>query len=110
MRKDNSIDVHIEKWETLVGLAKEAAKQPTPVAQRDAHFYLQQAEQSRGKKLDPDVVRDVDAAFFKSMPERIARIEAVVKRYGKEESKGAKGQLEWYTGELARLKELQKKP
>ena len=108
-KRERSIDAEIENWETFIGLAKEAASQPTPVAQRDAHFYLDRAQQTRGKAIDPDIVREIDDAFHKSMPKRIAHVEAVIKKYSKDSSEQARSQIEWYASELARLKAMQRK-
>ncbi len=88
----------------FVGLAKEAATKLLPRAETDVEYYLTLAARE-GKPLDAKAKREVWALFEKAHPDRVKTVEAAVKRYSKNDSDEARAQLQWYTQELARLKE-----
>ncbi len=101
--KRTGIDETLDE-DKFVGLAKEAASKPLPRAEVDVQYYFALAEKE-GKPLTPKAKEGVWALFEKTHGERIKNVEAAVKRYAKTDTDEAKAQLEWYTHELARLKE-----
>jgi hypothetical protein len=70
---------------------------------------LDQALEKLSKPQADKLRHEMEDLFTKSMPARIARVQEVIKKYQQHDSAQARDQLTWYTQELARLKEWQRK-
>lgn len=107
IRQNSGIEDHVEKLEKYLGLARAAAVKPSPRADVDIEFYLQLAQKSHGKPVSAKTRQEIHELFKQSMPERIQRIQEVIRKYEDSDSKQARDQIAWYSQELSRLKAWQ---